>query len=114
MNLRFTGLVCALGAGLWAQTPPPPQPEPKKEIPPDTVVAIVGDHKLTSDGGQQLVAGVPPPYQQASPPARTEEGDSTGYGRGHRRRSQAHRERREADCCGSASSVSAGVPHRAG
>jgi peptidyl-prolyl cis-trans isomerase C len=65
MNLRFTGLVCALGAGLWAQTPPPPQPEPKKEIPPDTVVAIVGDHKLTANDVKQIVAGVPPQYQQA-------------------------------------------------
>ncbi|MDP8981568.1 MAG: peptidylprolyl isomerase [Acidobacteriota bacterium] len=65
MNVRFTGLVCALSAALWAQTPPPPQPEPKKEIPPDTVVATIGDKRLTANDVKLLVAGVPPQYQQA-------------------------------------------------
>ena len=64
MNVCFTGLVCALSVGLWAQTPPPPQPEPKKEIAPDTVVASVGDQKLTANDVKQILAGVPPNYQQ--------------------------------------------------
>jgi parvulin-like peptidyl-prolyl isomerase len=64
MNVRLTGLVCALSLGLCAQTPAPPQPEPKKEIPPDTVVATVGDQKLTANDVKQIIAGVPPNYQQ--------------------------------------------------
>ena len=65
MNVRFTGLVCFLSVGLWAQTPPPPQPEPKKEIPPDTVVASVGALKLTAANVKEILAGLPPNYQQA-------------------------------------------------
>ena len=46
------------------QAPPPEAPPPAAPVTPDTVVAEVGDKKLTAAEVDHLFAGLPPQIQQ--------------------------------------------------